>query len=43
MYKVLYNKKINTNSYELLVEAPLVVEKCIPGQFAIIMPKEASE
>ena len=43
MYKVLYNKKINTNSYELLVEAPLVVEKCIPGQFAIIMPKEDSE
>ena len=43
MYKVIYNKPISANSYELLVEAPLVVEKCIPGQFVIVMAKEDSE
>ena len=43
MYKVLYNKKISENSYELLVEAPLVVKKAIPGQFVIVMSYEDSE
>ena len=43
MYKVVYNKKISSNSYEMLVEAPLVVEKCMPGQFVIVMAKEDSE
>lgn len=43
MYKVLYNKKINENSYEIAVEAPLVIEKAIPGQFVIVMDKESSE
>ena len=43
MYKVLYNKRINTNSFEILIEAPLVVKNFIPGQFAIIMAKEDSE
>ena len=43
MYKVLQNKKVNENSYELIVEAPLVIEKCIPGQFVIVMAKEDSE
>ena len=43
MYKVLYNKQISSNSYELLVEAPLVVKNCLPGQFAIVMAKEDSE
>ena len=43
MYKVLYNKRINTNSFEILIEAPLVVKNFIPGQFAIVMAKEDSE
>ena len=43
MYKVLYNKPISSNSYEMLIEAPLVVKKCIPGQFVIVMAKEDSE
>ena len=43
MYKVFYNKKISSNSYEMKIEAPLVVKKCIPGQFVIVMAKEDSE
>ena len=43
MYKVLHNKQISSNSYEMLVEAPLVVENCLPGQFVIVMAKEDSE
>ncbi len=43
MYKIIYNKKISSSSYELLVEAPMVVNKCMPGQFAIVMACEDSE
>ena len=43
MYKVLKNKKISENSYEMEVVAPLVVEKCIPGQFVIVMVSEDGE
>ena len=43
MYKVLHNKQISSNSYELLLEAPTVVKKCLPGQFVIVMAKEDSE
>ena len=43
MYKVLYNKKISPNSYEMQIEAPLVVKKAMPGQFCIVMAKEDSE
>ena len=43
MYKIIYNKKISSVAYEMCVEAPLVVEKCIPGQFAIVMALEDSE
>ncbi len=43
MYKVLYNKKLNSNSYELLVEAPIQIKNAIPGQFVIVMAKETSE
>ena len=43
MYKVLYNKKINSNSYEMAIVAPLVVEKCMPGQFVLVMAKSDSE
>ena len=43
MYKVLQNKKVNINSYEMIIEAPLVVKNFIPGQFCILMAKEDSE
>lgn len=43
MYKVLKNKKISSNSYEMIIEAPMVVERCIPGQFVIVMGREDSE
>ena len=43
MYKVLYNKKISSNSFEMAVVAPLVIEKAIPGQFVIVMSYEDSE
>ena len=43
MYKVLYNKKISENSFEMAVEAPLVIKKAIPGQFVIVMSYEDSE
>jgi NAD(P)H-flavin reductase len=43
MNKVISNKKISPNSYELIVEAPLCIQKAIPGQFAIVMAYEDSE
>ena len=43
MYKVIYNKKLSSVSYEMAIEAPHVIEKCIPGQFAIVMATEDSE
>ena len=43
MYKVLKNEKLNENSYEMIVEAPMVVNKAMPGQFVIVMGKSDSE
>ncbi len=43
MYKVLYNKKISSASYEMAVEAPLAIKNALPGQFVIVMAKEDSE
>lgn len=43
MYKILYNKKINNNSYEMALEAPLAIAKAMPGQFVLVMSKEDSE
>ncbi|MBQ2639693.1 MAG: sulfide/dihydroorotate dehydrogenase-like FAD/NAD-binding protein [Bacilli bacterium] len=43
MYKVLKNEKLNENSFEMVVEAPLVVKKAMPGQFVIVMAKPDSE
>ena len=43
MYKVLYNKRLNDNSYEMAVVAPLVVNKCMPGEFVLVMAKIDSE
>jgi len=43
MYKVIQNKKINENSYEMIIEAPLAVKNVMPGQFVILMAYEDSE
>ena len=43
MYKVLYNKKLNSNSYEMCLEAPMVIKNFIPGQFCIVMSYIDSE
>lgn len=43
MYKVIINRKINDNSFEMVVEAPLVLKKALPGQFVIVMAREDSE
>lgn len=43
MYKIISNKKISENSYEMIINAPLVIENCLPGQFVIVMGKEDSE
>lgn len=43
MYKVLYNKKISENSYEMAIQSPLTIKNAKPGQFVIVMSKEDSE
>jgi NAD(P)H-flavin reductase len=43
VYKIIYNKKISSNSFEMAVVAPLTVKKAIPGQFVIVMSHEDSE
>ncbi len=43
MYKILKNELIGQNIYELDVLAPLVVDKCLPGQFIIVMAYNTSE
>lgn len=43
MYKVLFNKKINVNSYEIAVECPLTIKNAMPGQFVIVMASEDGE
>ena len=43
MYKIIYNKKISESSYEMALEAKMVIEKCLPGQFVLVMSKEDSE
>ena len=43
MYKVLHNKQISPDSYEMLIEAPLAVKRAIPGEFVIVMTKKDSE
>ena len=43
MYKVLYNKKVNNDTYEMLIEAPHVINNSVPGQFCIVMANKRSE
>lgn len=43
MFKVIQNKELVKNCYEMIVEAPMAIQKAIPGQFVIVMAKEDSE
>lgn len=43
MYKVVKNERISEGIYLLEVIAPLVVKKCLPGQFCIVMASKNSE
>ncbi len=43
MYKILEAKELATNIYEMVVEAPRVANKCMPGQFLIVRTDETSE
>ena len=42
-FKVLSNKEIVPNTYELIVEAPLIAKKAKPGNFIILMKNKESE
>lgn len=42
-YKVISNKEIAPNFYELVIEVPLIAKKAKPGNFAILMKDEQSE
>ncbi|MFX1259198.1 MAG: sulfide/dihydroorotate dehydrogenase-like FAD/NAD-binding protein, partial [Promethearchaeota archaeon] len=42
-YRVISNKEIVPNLYELIIEVPLIANKAKPGNFIIIMKKEESE
>lgn len=43
MYSIIKNEEIKKNIYYMEVSAPLVVNKCMPGQFVIVMANEDSE
>ena len=43
MYKIIHNKKISSNSYEIAIIAPHIIDNFIPGEFVIVMSKEDSE
>jgi NADH dehydrogenase/NADH:ubiquinone oxidoreductase subunit G/NAD(P)H-flavin reductase len=42
-YKVISNKEIAPNFYELVIEVPLIAKKAKPGNFVILMKDEQSE
>lgn len=43
MYKIIENKEIAKNIYELTVENELIATHFIPGQFVVVMPDKESE
>ncbi len=43
MYRIIYNKKLNESSFEMALEAPLAINKAMPGQFVIVMCNNDSE
>ncbi len=43
MYKILKAGKLADNIYEMVVEAPRVAKRCLPGQFVIVKEDEIGE
>ncbi|MEW6742480.1 MAG: sulfide/dihydroorotate dehydrogenase-like FAD/NAD-binding protein [Planctomycetota bacterium] len=43
MFKILDKREVAPNTFEIVVEAPLVARKAQPGQFVIVMVDEFSE
>ena len=43
MYKIIEAKEMVPNIYWMIVEAPRVAKKCLPGQFLIVRTDEKSE
>ena len=43
MYKILEARNLAGNIYEMVVEAPRVAKRCLPGQFIIVKLDETSE
>ena len=43
MYRILEARKLADNIYEMVVEAPRVAKRCLPGQFVIVKADEAGE
>ena len=43
MYRILEARNLAGNIYEMVVEAPRVARRCLPGQFVIVKLDEVSE
>ena len=43
MYRIIEDKKLSSNIYQMVVEAPRVAAKCLPGQFLIVRTGPDSE
>ena len=43
MYKIVKKKSLNTNTYEMIIDAPRVAKNCMPGQFIILKIDEYGE
>lgn len=43
MYKIIKKKFLNSNTYEMVIEAPRVSKNCMPGQFVILKIDEVGE
>ena len=43
MYKIVKKRKLNDNTYEMIIDAPRVSKKCLPGQFIILKIDEKGE
>lgn len=43
MFKILEDKKLADNIYQMVIEAPRIAKRCQPGQFIIVKTDEAGE
>ena len=43
MYKILHCEKLASTIYRMVVEAPRIASRCLPGQFLIVKMDEWSE